>query len=133
MHNPMCLKDYIDKLLPLLVEHAKNEEEQIRNIVAESLGRLFVVYSNEMFGVYDSGFKSNNGVERATIAKSLKFGASKDTDSVQLEMVLSDLILLISDKDLGVKRNSLEALNSIVHNQPQVIRSEAETLLKLTL
>ena len=60
----MCLKDYIDKLLPLLVEHSKNEEEQIRNIVAESLGRLFVVYSSEMLMVYENSFKSTKIFEK---------------------------------------------------------------------
>mmetsp|Transcript_36990 Transcript_36990/g.35707 ORF Transcript_36990/g.35707 Transcript_36990/m.35707 type:complete len:113 (-) Transcript_36990:63-401(-) len=112
----MCLKDYIDKLLPLLVEHAKNEEEQIRNIVAESVGRLFVVYSSEMLGVIEDSFKSQNTFQKATIVKSLKYGASKETDHVNLEMILGDLINVIKDKDLNVKRNALESLNAIVHN-----------------
>lgn len=45
IHNPKCLAPFIHKLLPLLVDHSKNEDEQIRNIVAESIGRLFVYYS----------------------------------------------------------------------------------------
>jgi len=45
LHNSKCLKMYLDKLLPLLIEHSKNEDESIRNIVAESIGRLFIIYS----------------------------------------------------------------------------------------
>ena len=48
LHNAKCLQLYLHKLLPLLVEHSKNEDEQIRNIVAENMGRLFVLYSRDM-------------------------------------------------------------------------------------
>jgi len=51
-----------------------------------------------------------------TIVKSFKYGGAKDTDAGQLSMVASDLIELISDKDLVVKKNALESLNAIVHN-----------------
>jgi hypothetical protein len=115
-HNPKCLKDYLDKLLPMLIDQTKNEEEQIRNIVAESLGRLFVVYSNEMQDVIKSSFNSKNHVERATVVKSFKYGASKDTDSLALEMILIDLVGMIQDKDLNVKKSAFEALNAITHN-----------------
>lgn len=48
VHNPRCLKPFISKLLPLLIDQSKNEDEQIRGIVAENLGRLFIYYSSEM-------------------------------------------------------------------------------------
>jgi len=48
IHNSRCLQPYLVRLLPLLIEHSKNSEEQIRNIVAESVGRLFIVYSQDM-------------------------------------------------------------------------------------
>src|SRR3569833_3099958 len=73
-HNPKCLQPYLGVLMPLLVEHSKNDEEQIRNVVAESIGRLFIVYSNEMQMELDNCFKSNNGLVRATIVKSFKYG-----------------------------------------------------------
>lgn len=60
IHNSKCLKPYLHKLLPLLIEHCKNEEETIRNIVAESIGRLFIVYATEMFNDIEGGFKSSN-------------------------------------------------------------------------
>lgn len=124
----MCLKDFLDKLLPLLIDQSKNEEEQIRNIVAEALGRLFVVYSNEMIETIYKSFKSANAFERSTVVKSFKFGGSKDTDPMQLEMVTSDLISLIADKDLSVKRHALEALNAVVHNQPNCVKGELDSI-----
>ena len=115
-HNPKCLRDYLDKLLPMLIDQSKNEEEQIRNIVAEALGRLFVVYSNEMQEVIRSAFTSTSNVERATVVKSFKYGASKDTDPTALEMASIDLVNMITDKDLNVKKSAFEALNAVAHN-----------------
>jgi hypothetical protein len=48
IHNAKCLELFLTKLLPLLIEHSKNDDEQIRNIVAENIGRLFVLYSKYM-------------------------------------------------------------------------------------
>lgn len=101
-----------------MILHSKNDEEQIRNIVAESIGRLFVIYSTEMFNEMDHGLQNSNDEVKATIVKSFKYGSSKDTDPVQLEFFLCELIKLVEDKSLNVKKNSLESLNAIVHNQP---------------
>jgi hypothetical protein len=67
-----------------LLEHSKNEDEQIRNIVAENIGRLFVLYSIEMLGQVETSFKAKNTFERATIVKSMKYAASKETNSDNL-------------------------------------------------
>ena len=47
---------------------------------------------------------------------------------MQLEMVTSDLISLIADKDLSVKRHALEALNAVVHNQPNCVKGELDSI-----
>lgn len=133
IHNPKSLELYLSKLLPLLILHSKNEEEQIRNIVAESIGRLFIIYSTDMFNEIEHGLKDQNPQVRSTIVKSFKYAGSKDTDAVQLEICSSELIKLVEDKDLNVKRNALEALNAIVHNQPSVIRGELERLEKVAI
>lgn len=45
INNSKSLAQFIEKLLPLLIEQSKNQDEQIRSIVAENLGRLFIYYS----------------------------------------------------------------------------------------
>ena len=116
IHNPNSLQLYLSKLLPLLIMHSKNEEEQIRNIVAESIGRLFVIYSTDMFNDIERGLRDPNDEVRGTIVKSFKYASSRDTDAVQLEICSSELIKLVEDKSLNVKKNALESLNAIVHN-----------------
>ena len=95
IHNPKCLRLFLSKLLPLLVEHSKNEDEQIRNIVAENLGRLYVVYSNDMGHILENSFKSTNALERATVVKSFKYAASKETDSMDLSLTVELIIKLV--------------------------------------
>lgn len=74
-----------------------------------------------MAAVVEASFKSNNALQRATIVKAFKYGAAKETDSYDLENALEFLLKLVQDSDLNVKRNALESINSIVHNQPNVV------------
>ena len=36
--------------------------------------------------------------------------------------MIGDLIDMIQEKDINVKKNALEAMNSIVHNHPNVLK-----------
>jgi len=42
MNKPECLKNYINVLMPLYLFQSKSEDEPIRNIVSESIGKLFI-------------------------------------------------------------------------------------------
>jgi HEAT repeat protein len=123
----------LSKLLPLLIEHSKNEDEQIRNVVAESVGRLFIYYSRHMTNEIESSFKSANNLVRSTIVKSFKYAASKETDSFDLEQCVENLLKLVQDSDLVVKRYALESLNAIVHNQSACVRNDIQQLHKVTI
>jgi hypothetical protein len=100
VHNPKCLKPFIPKLLALLLEQTRNEDEQIRGIVAENLGRTYIYYSQDIGIELSKSLKSASPLERATVAKSFKFGASKETSSDDLQMNAGDLIELTNDKDI---------------------------------
>ena len=64
----------------------------------------------------ENGFKNPNHLVRGTVVKSFKYAVSKETDSLQLDILVQEIIKLVDDKDLVVKKNALESLNSIVHN-----------------
>lgn len=66
--------------MPLLIEHSKSDEEQIRNIVAEAIGRLFIHYSTDLYHEIDRCFKDKNNYVRSTIVKSFKYAGAKETD-----------------------------------------------------
>lgn len=76
----------------------------------------------------DQGLKSDKALLRSTIAKSFKYGGTKDTNEEILELFLNDLIMMVKDKDLQVKKNSIEGLNTIVHYQPNTIKNYASKI-----
>lgn len=53
LNDSQCLKDYIQPMQELLITQANNDEESIRSIVAESLGRLFSAYPMQLIQVID--------------------------------------------------------------------------------
>lgn len=130
LNNPRCLQPYVPKLLPLLLEQAKSTDEQIRGIVSENLGRLFVYYSRAMQAPMENAFKSANALERATVTKSFKYAVSKDTESLDLEGFTEFLAKMIGDTDIYVRRYALESLTAITHAKPEVVRVESATILK---
>jgi hypothetical protein len=48
INKPDCLKNYLKGLMPLYFGQASSENEAIRNIVAESIGKLFITYPMEI-------------------------------------------------------------------------------------
>lgn len=95
IHNPKCLETYLVKLIPLLLSHSVDQDDQIRNIVAESIGRLYSVYPASV-GI-DQSFQSTKVLERRTIAKSFKYAASKEADYQDLMMMVPSLIDAVGD------------------------------------
>lgn len=75
-----------------------------------------------MYDEIEKCFKSQNDLIRSTIVKSFKYAGHRDTDFALLEIASTQLIQLVNDKDLNVKRHALESLNAIVHNNRESVR-----------
>jgi cullin-associated NEDD8-dissociated protein 1 len=104
------------------LNHASHGDQAIRNLVQENIGRLYVTYSEQMYEHIEKGMQADNAFVRQTVAGSFKYGASKQTDSLMLEMALNDLCRLVSDPDIQVQTLSLRALASITSHHPAVTR-----------
>lgn len=48
-------------------------------------------------------------------------------------MCIQDLIKLVQDSDLSVKKNALESLTAVIHSQPHVVRADLERLHKVAI
>lgn len=68
------------------MSHTDYSEEAIRSIVAESLGRLFVVYSHDLYDTFSKSIKNGNELMKATLAKSVKYSGQKGTDETMVSM-----------------------------------------------
>ena len=47
-NKPECLKNYIGTLMPLYLAQSTSEDEPIRNIVSESIGKLYVTHPEQI-------------------------------------------------------------------------------------
>jgi hypothetical protein len=74
---------------------------------------------------YDESFKSQSAFERATVAKSFKFGASKDSEVLDIQYSIAPLANLARDLDLNVRRYALESLTAITHTLPHAAKNNA--------
>ena len=54
-----CLQDYMMDLTELLISHTSVDSQQIRNIVAEILGRLLADFPEEILDTVEEGLRSN--------------------------------------------------------------------------
>ena len=93
--------------------------------MAENLGRLYIHYSQEMSPKFEQSFKSQSAFERATVAKSFKFGAAKDSEILDIQDSIGPLANLARDMDLNVRRYALESLTAITHTLPQAAKANA--------
>ena len=91
--------------------------------MAENLGRLYIYYSKFMHEQYEKSFKSQSAFERATVAKSFKFGAAKESETLDIENSVEPLANLVRDQDINVRRFALESLTAITHTLPNAVRS----------
>jgi len=123
LNDSNCLKDYIKPMQDLFMQQSMHEEESIRSIVAESLGRLFAAYPSELIAAVDQGLTQGDARKKACIAKSVKYSGQKLSPSqhAQYKTVAIDLIKLSKETDPEVKKNALEGLTTIVHANSQMV------------
>ena len=116
-------------LTELLMSHTSSESNQIRNIVAEILGRLLGDFPDDIYEVVDSGLKSANLLTVATTAKSVKFAGSRQKDVLKNRMLIEGLLVLGNQADPEVKKNALEAMTSIIHSNWGTLKGEIRALI----
>ena len=68
----------LDQLVDMLFGSSNTSEENIQNVVAESLGLLFIHHGMDMSAHYSDKFNSPSETMLTTIAKSLKFAVAKN-------------------------------------------------------
>lgn len=123
--------DHFETLSGILFENAKSSEEKIRNVVSECLGKLFAASGLEMLQEFESRLSSTNQLVRSTIAKCIKYAATKEADPTAISALLPDIIELASDTEHQIRQFTLESLISIAHHLPELLRGECETLSKI--
>ncbi|KAK6159687.1 hypothetical protein DH2020_003068 [Rehmannia glutinosa] len=97
----------VEKITNLLFNHCESEEEGVRNVVAECLGKIALI-------------------EPGKLVPALK----EKIDEI-LYPEISSFLMLIKDHDRHVRRAAVLALNTAAHNKPNLIKGLLSELLPL--
>ena len=87
-----CVADYMMDIQDMLVALSSSDSAQIRNIVAEILGRLLADFPEDFMDTVTDGLRSNDNVTKATRARAVKYAGSKLTHGTTVEMLTIDLV-----------------------------------------
>jgi len=125
------LKPFINDTVPLLFENCDNEEEGIRNVVAECLGKLAMVdYSNVMPKL--KALLKESEVKRATVISAVKYTITEQPKEIDasLKVDLQDFLSMLNKtQNVAVRRACVLLLNSAAHNKPKLVQDSLDKIL----
>lgn len=125
------LKPFINDTVPLLFENCENEEEGIRNVVAECLGKLALVdYENVMPKLKD--LLRSSEVKRATVISAVKYTITEQPQEIDasLKADLQDFFTMLNkSQNVAVRRACVLLLNSAAHNKPKLVQDSLDKIL----
>ncbi|XP_039172622.1 cullin-associated NEDD8-dissociated protein 1 [Eucalyptus grandis] len=123
----------VDKILKLLFNHCESEEEGVRNVVAECLGKLALIEPTKLVPALKVRASSAAGFTRATIVTAVKYSMVERPEKID-EIIypeISTFLMLIKDRDRHVRRAAVLALSTAAHNKPNLIKGLLQELLPL--
>mmetsp|Transcript_56920 Transcript_56920/g.180106 ORF Transcript_56920/g.180106 Transcript_56920/m.180106 type:complete len:694 (+) Transcript_56920:1730-3811(+) len=122
------------KVRELLFRYGESEEEGVRNVVAECLGRLVASAPAELVPALEGRLGEKSPHMRATAVTALKYALSEKPNlAAPLDPVVGPsmgrFLGLLSDDDRHVRRAAVQALNSAAHHKPALVLDLLPTLL----
>ncbi|KAJ3680666.1 hypothetical protein LUZ60_016944 [Juncus effusus] len=124
---------YVEKILALLFNHCESEEEGVRNVVAECLGKIALIEPNKLIPALKERTGSPTAFTRATVVIAIKYSIVERTEKIDeiLLREISNFLMLIKDSDRHVRRAAVLALSTAAHNKPNLIKGLLPELLPL--
>ncbi|XP_048531951.1 cullin-associated NEDD8-dissociated protein 1-like isoform X1 [Triticum urartu] len=123
----------IVKILALLFNHCKSEDEGVQDVVAECLGKIALIEPNKLIPVLKECTSSPAANTRATVAIAIKYSIVERPGKIDAIMYseISTFLMLIKDSDMHVRRAAILALSTAAHNKPNLIKGLVPELLPL--
>ncbi|KAG1370006.1 hypothetical protein COCNU_15G003720 [Cocos nucifera] len=124
---------YVEKILSLLFNHCESEEEGVRNVVAECLGKIALIEPRKLIPALKDRTTSPTAFTRATVVIAVKYSIVERPEKVDeiLYPKVSSFLMLIKDNDRHVRRAAVLALSTAAHNKPNLIKGLLPELLHL--
>ncbi|CAN1301134.1 Cullin-associated NEDD8-dissociated protein 1 [Linum perenne] len=123
----------VEKILKLLFNHCESEEEGVRNVVAECLGKIALIEPVKLIPALKVRTTSPAAFTRATVVIAVKYSIVERPEKID-EIIfpeISSFLMLIKDNDRHVRRAAVLALSTFAHNKPNLIKGILPELLPL--
>ncbi|XAR49295.1 hypothetical protein NMG60_11032451 [Bertholletia excelsa] len=123
----------VEKILNLLFNHCESEEEGVRNVVAECLGKISLIEPAKLVPALKERTMSPAAFTRATVVIAVKYSIVERPEKID-EIIypeISSFLMLIKDHDRHVRRAAVLALSTAAHNKPNLIKALLPELLPL--
>ncbi|KAG8368925.1 hypothetical protein BUALT_Bualt15G0097100 [Buddleja alternifolia] len=123
----------VEKITSLLFNHCESEEEGVRNVVAECLGKIALIEPGKLVPALKERTSSPAAFTRATVAIAVKYSIVERHEKIDeiLYPEISSFLMLIKDHDRHVRRAAVLALSTAAHNKPNLIKGLLPELLPL--
>ncbi|CAL9008989.1 unnamed protein product [Prunus brigantina] len=123
----------VEKILNLLFNHCESEEEGVRNVVAECLGKIALIEPAKLVPALKVRTTSPAAFTRATVVIAVKYSVVERPEKIDeiLYPEISSFLMLIKDDDRHVRRAAVLALSTFAHNKPNLIKGLLPELLPL--
>eukprot|EP00249_Psilotum_nudum_P024642 c29247_g2_i2 orf=410-4126(+) len=123
----------VQKILSLLFTHCESEEEGVRNVVAECLGKLALIEPDKLVPALQERTSSPSAFTRATVVIAIKYTIVERPQPIDsyIRPCISSFLMLIKDEDRHVRRAAVSALSTAAHNKPCLIKDLLPSLLPL--
>ncbi|KAJ8618736.1 hypothetical protein MRB53_014922 [Persea americana] len=123
----------VEKILKLLFNHCESEEEGVRNVVAECLGKIALIEPKKLVPALKVRTTSPTAFTRATVVIAVKYSIVERPGKIDdiLYPEVSSFLMLIRDSDRHVRRAAVLALSTAAHNKPNLIMGLLAELLPL--
>ncbi|WRX27438.1 TATA-binding protein interacting (TIP20) - like 2 [Theobroma cacao] len=123
----------VEKILKLLFNHCESEEEGVRNVVAECLGKIALIEPVKLIPALKVRTTSPAAFTRATVVIAVKYSIVERPEKID-EIIypeIASFLMLIKDQDRHVRRAAVLALSTFAHNKPNLIKGLLPELLPL--
>ncbi|GMH24451.1 hypothetical protein Nepgr_026294 [Nepenthes gracilis] len=123
----------VDKILNLLFNHCESDEEGVRNVVAECLGKIALIEPAKLIPALKVRTTNPAAFIRATVVIAIKYSLVERPEKIDeiLYPEISSFLMLIKDHDRHVRRAAVLALSTASHNKPNLIKGLLPELLPL--
>ncbi|XP_024525263.1 cullin-associated NEDD8-dissociated protein 1 isoform X2 [Selaginella moellendorffii] len=123
----------VQKILSLLFNYCESEEEGVRNVVAECLGKLALIEPERLVPALKARTSSTSAFTRATVVIAIKYTIVERPQPIDghIKLCISSFLMLIKDGDRHVRRAAVSALSTAGHNKPSLVKELLPVLFPL--